>query len=59
MHGAIEECEPDYGKHAEKEYVFVDVVENIVPHLVTHYGLDLLGSAAIQKIVIQHDAFRA
>src|SRR5438105_542516 len=59
MHAPVKEGKSGEEKHSEKQKVLVDMMQNVVPHLVAHHRLNLFRSAAIQEIVIQDDALRA
>src|SRR6266850_1061083 len=48
--------EEDYDEHGEKEQVLCNVMEDVVPHLMAHHGLNLLGRSAPQEIVVERDA---
>ena len=51
------ECEDD--QDAEEDDALVGVVQDVVPHLVPHHGLDLRQRAALEQVVVQSDALRA
>src|SRR5579883_135904 len=50
--------EEDHINHGEEQDVLVDVIQDIVSHLMAHDGLDLLGRSAPQQVVVQRDAHR-
>src|ERR1700691_5940737 len=42
-----------------EEHVFVNVMQDVVAHLMSHHGLDFFGRSAAKKIVIERDAHGA
>src|SRR5206468_5697713 len=58
-HSAVErhpqEGEAQHDEEPEERNPLVVVVQDIVAHLVTHYGLDLRQAATLEQIVVQCD----
>ena len=50
--------EADHDQNAELHQSLVDVIEHVVPHLVSHHRLDLLERRAIEQVVVERDALR-
>src|SRR5579862_1091185 len=48
----IQKCEADHDHDSDHDQSLVSVVQNAVAHLVSHGGLDLGQSAALQKVVV-------
>src|ERR1700691_2279086 len=55
----LQQREEDYDDHAKEENVLINVVKNVMPHLVSHDPLYLFRRTAAQQVVIQRDSHRA
>src|SRR5437762_1078861 len=58
-HAPVKKGKSNHREHAAEEHILVNVVQDVMTHLVSHHRLDFFGRAAVEKVVIQNNPLAA
>ena len=58
MNPPVQESKSDHEHHTVQHQTLINVIQNVVAHLMPHGGFDFGKSAALQQVVVQRNPHR-